>query len=373
MLGAPGAGKTVLLSRLILDLLNQIEALPRGELPPQVRVPVLLSLPGCDLGEVQGASSDQLAHRLQTWITTRLREDYGLRAAHASALVQGQRILPVLDGLDEMDLLPTATNTGPMPRPRAMAVLRALNAGIRPPVVLACRHTDYRDITQATSAPVASPTILTDARHVTLRPLDKHEIIAYLTARFPDRTGELRPRWQPIADALTQETPLLGVLANPWQLFLAVTAYTTETSNPAELLAMSPERIEAHLIANLIPAVVEHNNPAARHGWTAQDITRWLSVIAAHQHRTAAERVSETDIYLPDLWRVTDSSYPRWLPLVPSLPFISMILALFYVPVSHRVLDVGFIVLTAAGVRLTVDSRSTMSSTMTRIDLGNRN
>ncbi|MDX6396552.1 MAG: hypothetical protein QOJ73_7615 [Streptosporangiaceae bacterium] len=312
VLGAPGAGKTVLLSRLVLDLLDQIDAVPAGDLPAQVRVPVLLSLPACDLGDVQGASSDQLAHRLQAWITTRLREDYGLRPAQTSTLMHDQRILPVLDGLDEMDPITAATGTGPKERPRAIAVLRALNAGIRAPVVLACRQSDYRDISHAATAPAATSTILTDARHVTLRPLDKEEIITYLTARFHGRNGQLRPRWQPLADALNKKAPLLGVLANPWQLFLTVTAYTAENSDPADLLTMTPERVDAHLLANLIPAVVEHNETAARHGWTAQEITRWLSAIATHQHRSATERgTSEIDIYLPELGRIADSSRPR--------------------------------------------------------------
>ncbi len=368
VLGAPGAGKTVLLSRLVLDLLDQIDALPAADLPAQVRIPVLLSLPACDLGELPGASSDQLAHRLQAWITTRLREDYGLRAAQASFLMHAQRILPVLDGLDEMDPLTAATGTRPMERPRAVAVLRALNTGIRAPVVVACRQTDYRDISQAATAPAATPTILTDARHVTLRPLDKQEIITYLTARFHGRDGQLRPRWQPVADALNKETPLLSVLANPWQLFLAVTAYTAENSDPADLLTMSPERVEAHLLANLIPAVVEHNETAARHGWTTPDITRWLSAIAGHQHRTATERgTSETDIYLPELWRIADRSHPRWVPLLGLTPLLGAFLGSFYndVPVPGWFVAADFIFLAFFGFTV-FDPRSTME----RIDLG---
>jgi GTPase SAR1 family protein len=367
VLGAPGAGKTVLLSRLILDLLDQIDALPAGDLAAGMRIPVLLSLPACDLGEVQGASSDQLAHRLQAWIITRLCEDYRLRAAHAAALMQAQRILPVLDGLDEMDPVTAATGTVPMERPRAVAVLRALNAGIRAPVVVACRHTHYLDISQAATAPAATPTILTDARHVTLRPLDRDEVIAYLTARFHDQDGQLRSRWQPVADALNNEAPLLGVLANPWQLFLAVTAYTAENSHPADLLAMSPERVETHLLTNLIPAVVEHDETAAHHGWTVQDVTRWLRVIASHQHRTATEHgTSETDIYLPELWRVTGSSHPRWISLILSLiPFIGLILFSFYTGAPGLFLVFELVGLTTIGFKV-----FDPSSPMKRIDLG---
>jgi len=111
VLGAPGAGKTVLLSRLVLDLLERVEASATGNRPPGAPIPVLLSLPSCDLADTQDGSSDQLANRLQAWITRRLVEDYGLHPAHAAALVHARQVLPVLDGLDEMDPAPTESTT----------------------------------------------------------------------------------------------------------------------------------------------------------------------------------------------------------------------------------------------------------------------
>ena len=126
-----------------------------------------------DLGDPQGVSADQLAERLQRWITRRLVEDYGLRRAQALALVHARRVLPVLDGLDEMDPAPPESTTGTAPRPRARALLRALNASERHPVVVACRQLDYRAISQPVTGPAGGPAILTDARHVTLRPLDR--------------------------------------------------------------------------------------------------------------------------------------------------------------------------------------------------------
>jgi len=327
VLGAPGAGKTVLLSRLVLDLLDEIEAsATTGDLPPRTPIPVLLSLPSCDLGDPQGLSSDQLADRLQEWITHRLIEDYHLRPAQADALVRARRVLPVLDGLDEMDPAPPENTTGTADRPRARAVLRALNAPDRPPVVLACRQLDYHEISQPATDQHGGVAILTDARHVMLRPLEATDIASYLTERFHGRDGWLRPRWQPVADALHARAPLLPVLANPWQLFLAVTAYTAENSEPAELLTMSPGQVETHLLANLIPAVTEHNDTATRHGWTGERITRWLTTIADHQYRTATEHGSSPiDIYLPELWRVANRRYPRWVPaILAAIPFLTI-------------------------------------------------
>ncbi|URN11534.1 NACHT domain-containing protein [Streptomyces radiopugnans] len=82
--GAPGAGKTVLALQLMLRLLSRRT--------PDDPVPVLLSLaswdPDDDLGE---------------WIARRLRDTYRLPAASARELVRARLVLPVLDGLDEMD------------------------------------------------------------------------------------------------------------------------------------------------------------------------------------------------------------------------------------------------------------------------------
>ena len=319
VLGTPGAGKTVLLSRLVVDLIDRLGTLPADDLPVEVKVPVWLSLPACDLGDVQGVSSDRLAERLKAWISARLVEDYDLPPAAAAALVDGHRLLPVLDGLDEMDPVPTTDGSARTTRLRALAVLRALNAS-RIPVVLACRHLDYRTISQTPGQPAGSPPVLTDARHVMLQPLQAKDIIGYLTDRFHGPDGRLRARWQPLADALAQGEPLMQVLANPWQLFLAVTTYTQENSDPGDLLTMTPDQAEAHLLANLITAVVEHNDTAVARGWTAGDVQRWLTTIADHQHRTSIERgMSLTEIRVPELWLICGRRYPRWIPaLIPA-------------------------------------------------------
>jgi len=314
VLGAPGAGKTVLLSRLVLDLLDRNEAGDRETDGQRSGVPVLLSLPSCDLGDTHDTSDDQLAARLQTWIVRRLVEDYGLRPSQAAKLVQDRRILPVLDGLDEMDSTPPTptTETAAMSRPRARAVVRAMNAAGRPAVVLACRHQDYREINQPTTEQPGDVAVLTDARHVMLRPLDADAVIGYLTDRFHGRDQQLRPRWRPIADALTSGAPLARILANPWQLYLAVTAYTPENSDPADLLDLSPDDVESHLLTALIPAVVDHDATATGHGWTADRVTHWLTTIAEHQAHVATEHGSSpTDIHLPDLWRIAGRRHPQ--------------------------------------------------------------
>jgi predicted NACHT family NTPase len=85
--GAPGAGKTVLAVQLMLRLLEPDQ---RAEGDP---VPVRLTLAGWDTDR----------ESLEEWITGQLVGSYGLSRTEARALVRERLILPVLDGLDEMD------------------------------------------------------------------------------------------------------------------------------------------------------------------------------------------------------------------------------------------------------------------------------
>jgi len=94
VLGEPGAGKTVLLVRLLLDLLAR--RAPGGP------VPVLVPL----------AAWDPVADDLPTWLARRLVQDHpGLAepappgagvTTRVRALLDQRLLLPILDGLDEL-------------------------------------------------------------------------------------------------------------------------------------------------------------------------------------------------------------------------------------------------------------------------------
>jgi hypothetical protein len=121
VLGDPGMGKTTLAVLLLRELLDHAE---QGE-----PVPVLFSLAGF-VPDVEGLSD---------WLIRRLAVDYpALRAADYGAtaineLVSTGRILPILDGLDEI------------PKHLIPKVIARLNESAADPMIVTCRTTEYAE------------------------------------------------------------------------------------------------------------------------------------------------------------------------------------------------------------------------------------
>jgi predicted NACHT family NTPase len=149
--GGPGTGKTTLAVQLLLELLNQTQA---GE-----PVPVLFSLVGW---------SPEAQPRVQGWLTEQLEREYpALRAVGsdtARALVERGRILPILDGLDEV------------PAVRRPSIIAALNTSLAydDGLILTSRRPEYqRAITEGGK-------MLTAAAVIAPLALSKVETAAYL-------------------------------------------------------------------------------------------------------------------------------------------------------------------------------------------------
>ena len=88
VLGEPGAGKTVVALHLLLDVLEH-----RHDREGQPgRVPLRVN-----------AASWNTRTGFTDWLAGVLARDYSLRPRVARLLIETDRVLPVLDGLDEMD------------------------------------------------------------------------------------------------------------------------------------------------------------------------------------------------------------------------------------------------------------------------------
>ncbi|GLZ41115.1 NACHT domain-containing protein [Actinokineospora sp. NBRC 105648] len=287
--GEGGAGKTVLVLRLLLDLAQ--EAHRANGL---IRVPVRLSLPS--LPESGDSPPGVLRERLDSWAAEQIASTYGIERAVVRELLARGLLLLVLDGLDEMD---------PDQPVRAREVLAALNISSGPdqwPVVLTCRTEHYKRL-------VGQGDVLEDATVVTLQPLGVEQVISWLAHRFPARAEPdgLARRWQPVAEAMRSDPAgeLARCLSSPLRLYLAVSAYRRPGSQPAELVDLTD--LDTHLFELLVPAVTEHQTRPDGGHYPPADVERWLGALADHLAFLGSRGMSSVDFWLSGLWLAKDN------------------------------------------------------------------
>jgi hypothetical protein len=322
VLGEAGSGKTMLVGGLLLDL---VAAMPDDDPLPgsHLTVPVRLSLPAFKSGDSEPA---KVSADLDAWIVRILTDVHGLAARIAGALVKQGWILPILDGLDEMD------PTGDEPV-RAAAVIRALNypVGKAPRrVVITCRTDLYRQ----RLVNLTERSYLQDATAVEIQRLTSGHVGDYLTYLFPEPSDPRRVqlRWQPVLKHISrhQDSPLAATLSSPIYLFLAVTAYNDSTANPAELTQLPAATLERHLLDQLIPAVTYRHPRRDGRTYKADDVRRWLSTLANHLYTQPNDREgSPSDINLDQLWRAAGNPRLRYFAaaiytLLVALPLLAL-------------------------------------------------
>jgi hypothetical protein len=274
VLGAKGTGKTILLVRLLLDLLSRRE---RGQ-----PVPILLPL----------ASWNPVDEDLNSWIVRWLITDRagmggyvqtGSRVSLARALLDEGMIMPVLDGLDEI------------PAEVRGAAIARINDAIRPGqrLVLAARTGDYW---QAVHSPHGQGVLLTGAAGIELEPLAQQVVTDYL--RDSAGTPEAARRWQPVIAAFARAptSPAARVLTTPLMASLSRVVYNPRPGenladipiDPVELLDRKrfPNRqsVEDYLFERFIPASYRLHpdplHPSRDYKWTADQAQCWLAFIA---------------------------------------------------------------------------------------------
>jgi hypothetical protein len=224
-------------------------------------------------------------------MAARLEETYpALRAravmtgtTMAMQFIQTNRILPVLDGLDEM------------PSELRAAAVRSLNRALpaTDPLVLTCRADEYRQAIAPADAPVPCPADqvvepLAAAAVVELCPLRPGDVEAYLREATPHRYAD---KWIPVFTCLREDPhgPLAQALSTPLMTALARTAYCDSVEDPAFLLELRShgrEHIEDHLIDRLVPALYAGRpRPAGQGTWTAEQARAWMSTLARYLSR----------------------------------------------------------------------------------------
>jgi hypothetical protein len=289
VVGEPGAGKTGLCLLLTLEVLRRAE-------PP--RIPVILQI-----------SSWKPAEDLHAWLIRAIAEQYpflGNEVRYGPTavrdLVKHQRILPVLDALDEM---------AAPDRSGALAVV-ARQARPGEPFVLTCRTAEFEAANTAGE--------IRDAQVVRLLPVDAETAAGYLLDAAADVGLE---RWEPLLDELTAGHGSTGhgstvaeALRTPLMLFLTRTAFAHPDTDPGELLDLPDVTHVRGRLLDLFPRQAFANRPPSPltdvpgrvRQWNPDSAERWLAFLARHGDREIA------------WWRLPDL-VPRWVLVIRAVVF----------------------------------------------------
>jgi hypothetical protein len=309
VLGESGSGKTMLMLRTLLEILDR-----RAVRDP---VPVIVPM----------ASWNPADDSLLDWLGKRLPIDYpGLGAnlepgdpgtTIISMLLDRQKIMPILDGLDEMPA---------KARKMAISQLDLAFADARRPLQLAvtCRTAEYADAVGRTDTGRAHHP-LEAAAVIELHPLDIVKVSNYLGRRGGDR------RWARVEERLRDDPRgiLIEALDTPLYASLASEIYNLgrardvgEARNPEELCDRPDvQSVQVHLLDEFIPAVYakersDEERRAANRGEEPRQLSveRWLMILAHYlTHGQKGQTHPRPDL---EWWNLRGLA-PGWLvPLV---------------------------------------------------------
>ncbi|MGP4113680.1 NACHT domain-containing protein [Streptomyces sp. 4N509B] len=291
ILGGAGSGKSALAIMMTLDLLKR-RLLAVGPNDPDAHLPVPVVLPL--------TAWDPDREEFGAWLVRRLAEDYPalprVGGDHpARALWKASpttRLLPVLDGLDEM------------PRDRQATAIRSLNRALYEghPLILTSRTEEFDAL--------ARHPVLRSAAVVEAQPVKAADAEEYLRRSAPP---DALHRFGPLFETLTKQptAPAATALSTPLMLWLARTVYSRPWSDPGELAdqARLPTRaaVEDHLLDALVPTVFagqpvasgDRHDPPRR--WSPRSAQRWLRYLAGHLERRGTTELAWWRLHLAAL------------------------------------------------------------------------
>lgn len=261
LLGDAGSGKTVTALHLMLDLLE------RRATDGATRIPVRIDIAGWN----------PRSAGFTAWLADRIAVDYSLHRRVVRGLIETERILPILDGLDEMDPL----DQQPL---RARDAIHRLNETEwrGRPLVLTCRSGTYHSMR---ALPGAAD--LRGSTMVMLRALNIPKILDCLRESCED-TGLDPAEWEPVTDRLDAEPEgaLAVALGTPWLLTLAIAHLTNGgAAAAAELAAATDDKsILDLLFSALIPTAVAGlaRDAYDNRKYSEHQVGVWLTTLANH-------------------------------------------------------------------------------------------
>ena len=235
IIGEPGGGKTAAAILLLLEIYKT----------PGTRVPVFFQLAAWRANRVP----------LNDWMIEQLATTYATPPKIARLLIEEDRILPILDGLDEV------------PVSGRRAAITALRRLAETPFVLTCRASEY--------AEVISDAVLAGAGVVEVAPVSITTAIRYLSSSGSADSS----RWDTVIAALGAPgtNPCKVALSNPLMLSLARTVFQSASSRPAQMTAWrTVGEFQDKLLDGLLPAVYGRDSTDL----SAERSRKWLGFFA---------------------------------------------------------------------------------------------
>ena len=239
VLGEPGAGKSTLLYHLAQYLLQ------RTETDQTAPLPIVFALSTWPLHKAP----------LEQWMVEQLVHLYHLPRTLAQHWVATQAILPLLDGLDEME---------EAARPRCIAAINAYHQIHQAPLVVCSRSAEY-----ATAAQIHQ---LALPRAVVVQPLSEQQITNILTRGGRSLAG--------LRAAYKDNLALHGLLASPLFLNLFLLSYrgVSIRTLPTTTAALQQQVFERYVQQMLMRKGDQHRYPASR-------MRFWLMWLAQQMHQ----------------------------------------------------------------------------------------
>ncbi|HLZ60293.1 MAG TPA: protein kinase [Ktedonosporobacter sp.] len=274
ILGAPGAGKTMLLLELARDLLA------RAEKDERYPIPIIFNL-----------STWAVRHQgLADWLIEELASKYQVPQKLGQALLAAEQIFPLLDGLDEVP-----------PRERT-ACIEVINRyrqehGLLP-LVVCSRMADYLAQTARVQLGCA----------VAIQALTMQQIDSYLT-----HGGK---PLQALRTALLQDAELLELARTPLMLNVLALAYQGQPLHAGVLTGSAAAR-QRSLFTTYVQRMLERRGTAT--DYTREQTIHWLTYLA-RQMKHHGQTVFYIERMQPD-WLEDQWSRKRYPHLVYGLIF----------------------------------------------------
>jgi len=237
ILGQPGAGKSVSLLQLTRKLLTQ-----RSSTEPIV--PVVLHL------------STWSNNSLTEWIENEISAKYQVPRNIGRTLIEDNRLLLVLDGLDEVRKESQADCVA--------EINRFLDNQVPPGIVVSCRFEDYKAIGLRLKFHGA----------VLLKPLTAHQIEKILT--------QGRASASPLLDSLQKHDSVMELAKSPLMLSVMKLSFSDaseETMKRFETLERNPERMFQTFVDRMF-----QTKGKTEHGYSKSQTLQWLSWLAARMN-----------------------------------------------------------------------------------------